>query len=116
MPQELKEKIIKNDPLEVLFKSSDFTEGFKAGVSEKANALFTITNDLRLLIVRIEAIIMGGHKRRDIKKKISLWGIKSGNILLKKHFNSKDEAWEELIEMCGDKIEPINSSFKVVRL
>lgn len=98
------------DPLSVLFKSHEYMEGYKEGRLEGALFLNKISIGFQTLLDKVNFMV--GVRRQKVK----LYGIKNGDILLRKKFDTKDDAWTRIYEMCGEKIDPTKSSFRVVKL
>lgn len=100
------------DPLEVLVKSHDYIEGYKNGLLEAHASKNEIANSLRELADKLTAL----GKNNRTHKSIKVYGILNGSLLLREKFETKDEAWARIEEICGDKINPIGSSFKIIHL
>jgi hypothetical protein len=78
------------DPLQSLVGTNDYSKGYDAGKYYRENKL-----------------------KREILTK---YGIKSGSTLLNERFSDEDSARQRIVELCGTKIDPENSTFKVVKV
>lgn len=103
---------IKKTQLEDLVKSPEWIDGYKQGLLEKAQKFNKISIDLVRISEEIKSCI---EKQLSKKNPIRAYAIFNGTQLMNKRFNTKDEAWDYVLEICGDKISPIGK-FKIVRI
>jgi len=104
-----------NDPLSVLVKSSDYMEGYKEGRIAYSKVVNKTALELRGIADHLDSSFDITRKKKG-RPGVKIYGIKNRNILLSMSFDTKEEAWKKIYEICGDKIDPEDGHFKVVKL
>jgi len=108
----LMDKDIEIDPLETLVRPHDWIEGYKEGVLEMAVQRNQLATELRDFADRLSRLDQDNRTNKDIR----VFGIMNGTTLMRERFNDKADAWAKIEEMCGDKISPMQSKFRIIRL
>lgn len=103
-----------NDPLKNLIKSSDYIKGMRDAQSASDERLLKILDKFYLFSTQIKESLESA--RVPESNNLLKYAIYHDNRMLNKLYVSKNEAWNAIMEICGDKIDFRKSKYSVKKL